>query len=119
MNISKAIQHLYPDVDVMKDFEVWDNADGNGPYIAVWNMEAPQPTGDELQAAWEAYQEAEANKEPELTEVEQLQLALTDSYEQTLAAQQDATNAQLALADLYELALSLQAEVTVLKGGAS
>ncbi|MDT3427687.1 hypothetical protein J2Z22_003250 [Paenibacillus forsythiae] len=119
MNISRAIQYLYPDVDVMRDFEVWDNADDKGPYIAVWNLEAPEPTEEELQAAWEAYQAAEAAKEPELTEVDRLELALADNYEQMLAAQQDAANAQLALADLYELTLSLQAEVEALKGGAS
>lgn len=44
-----------------------------GPFIAVWNLDAPQPTEAELQAAWEAYQEAEANKPVELTEIEQLQ----------------------------------------------
>lgn len=44
-----------------------------GPYIAVWKLDAPQPTEAELQAAWEAYQEAEANKPPVLTELEQLQ----------------------------------------------
>lgn len=44
-----------------------------GPYIAVWNLDKPQPTEAELRAAWEAYQAAEANKPPELTEVEQLQ----------------------------------------------
>lgn len=98
-----------------QDYDIVDK----GPYISVWNLEAQQPTEAELQAAWEAYQQAEANKPPKLTDVEQLQLALTDSYEQTLAAQQDATNTQLALADLYELTLSLQAEVTALKGGAN
>ncbi|MNI95550.1 XkdW protein [compost metagenome] len=36
-------------------------------------MDKPQPTEAELQAAWEAYQEAEANKPPKLTELEQLQ----------------------------------------------
>jgi hypothetical protein len=95
-----------------------------GPYIAVWNLGAPQPTEAEPQAAWEAYQEAEENKPPELTEVELLQLALTDTYEQLLeakqeavSAQQDATSAQVALTDLYELRLMLQADVTSLKGG--
>ncbi|NUU61281.1 XkdW family protein [Paenibacillus agri] len=43
-----------------------------GPYIAAWNLDAPQPTEQELQAAWETYQEAEANKPPQLTENEQL-----------------------------------------------
>ncbi|MEC0170457.1 XkdW family protein [Paenibacillus graminis] len=88
-----------------------------GPYIAVWNLDKPKPTETELQAAWKAYQEAEANKPPELTEVETLQLALADTYEQLLAAQGDATSAQVALADLYELTLRLQADVVSLKGG--
>ncbi|WP_340025962.1 XkdW family protein [Paenibacillus sp. FSL K6-1096] len=44
-----------------------------GPYIAVWKLDATQPTEAELQAAWEAYQKAEANKPPVLTELEQLQ----------------------------------------------
>ncbi|MNO46971.1 XkdW protein [compost metagenome] len=26
----------------------------SGPYIAVWNLDTPQPTEAELQAAWEA-----------------------------------------------------------------
>ncbi|MEK3718878.1 XkdW family protein [Paenibacillus sp. FSL R7-0333] len=88
-----------------------------GPHIAVWKLDAPQPTEAELQAAWEAYQEAEANKPPELTEVETLQLALADTYEQLLTAQGDATSAQVALADLYELTLALQSDVAALKGG--
>ncbi|MEK5490711.1 XkdW family protein [Paenibacillus sp. FSL R7-0297] len=46
---------------------------GSGPFIAVWNLDAPQPTEAELQAAWEAYQEYVATKPPELTEMEQLQ----------------------------------------------
>ncbi|WP_246553573.1 XkdW family protein [Paenibacillus tritici] len=44
-----------------------------GPHIAVWKLDAPQPTEAELEAAWVVYQEDEANKPPELTDVEQLQ----------------------------------------------
>jgi hypothetical protein len=44
-----------------------------GQYIAYWGLDDPQPTESELQAAWKVYQEAEANKPPELTDVEQLQ----------------------------------------------
>lgn len=43
-----------------------------GQFIAAWNLDEPQPTEEELQAAWVAYQEAEANKPPELTDTEQL-----------------------------------------------
>jgi hypothetical protein len=44
-----------------------------GQFIAVWNLDAPQPTEAELQAAWAAYLEAEVNKPPKLTEMEILQ----------------------------------------------
>jgi hypothetical protein len=104
------------------DYDIVDR----GQFIAVWNLDEPQPTEVELVAAWAAYLEAEANKPPELTEVEVLQLALTDTYEQLLAAkeeavsaQEDATSAQMALADLYELTLTLQADVVAMKGGAN
>ncbi|MNV83112.1 XkdW protein [compost metagenome] len=51
-----------------KDYEIIER----GPYIAAWNLDVPQPTEVELEAAWEAYLEAESNKPPELSEVEQL-----------------------------------------------
>jgi hypothetical protein len=44
-----------------------------GQFIAAWNLDEPQPTEEELQAAWAAYLEAEANKPPKLTEMEILQ----------------------------------------------
>ncbi|AIQ71166.1 XkdW family protein [Paenibacillus graminis] len=60
------------DYNLLTEGEDYDIVE-RGPYIAVWNLDKPKPTEAELQAAWEAYQEAEANKPPELTEVEQLQ----------------------------------------------
>ncbi|WP_339251538.1 XkdW family protein [Paenibacillus sp. FSL P2-0136] len=60
------------DYNLLTEGEDYDLVE-RGPYIAVWNLDAPQPTEAELQAAWEAYQEAEANKPPVLTELEQLQ----------------------------------------------
>ncbi len=72
MNIAQAIMHIYPTASPLYDFSVQDNSDGNGPYIAQWNLPEPQPTESELLAAWDAYQEAEANKPPVLTETEQL-----------------------------------------------
>ncbi|ULO09680.1 hypothetical protein H1230_13420 [Paenibacillus sp. 19GGS1-52] len=73
MNIAQVIMHLYPTANQMIDFMVQDNSDGNGPFIAFWNLPEPQPTETELQAAWEAYLEEQANKPPVLTEIEQLQ----------------------------------------------
>lgn len=114
MNIALSIIYLYPKANPMTDFIVQDDSDGKGPYIALWNLDKPQPTETELLSAWEAYQEAEANKTPVLSEIEQvreelaqMQIALTDNYAQLLAAQDDATSAQLALAEMYELVLTL------------
>ncbi|WNS42857.1 XkdW family protein [Paenibacillus sp. MMS20-IR301] len=60
------------DYNLLTEGEDYDLVE-RGPYIAVWNLPEPQPSEAELQEAWEAYQEAEANKPPELTEIEQLQ----------------------------------------------
>jgi hypothetical protein len=60
------------DYNLLTEGEDYDLIE-RGPHIAVWNLAAPQPTEAELQTAWEAYQEAEANKPPELTDVEKLQ----------------------------------------------
>ncbi|MEK3880179.1 XkdW family protein [Paenibacillus sp. FSL M7-0420] len=60
------------DYNLLTEGEDYDLVE-RGPYIAVWKLKVPQPTEAELQAAWEAYQEAEANKPPVLTELEQLQ----------------------------------------------
>ncbi|WP_339220487.1 XkdW family protein [Paenibacillus sp. FSL H8-0332] len=60
------------DYNLLVEGEDYDLVE-RGPHIAVWKLDVPQPTEAELQAAWEAYQEAEANKPPVLTEMEQLQ----------------------------------------------
>ncbi|MGO4269819.1 XkdW family protein [Paenibacillus sp. TAF58] len=56
MNIPQAIIHLFPQANPMLDFIVQDDSDGEGPYIAQWNMQEPLPTEEELQAAWAALQ---------------------------------------------------------------
>jgi hypothetical protein len=101
------------DYNLLTEGEDYDLVE-RGPYIAYWGLDDPQPTEAELQAAWEAYQEAEANTPPQLTEIEQVreelaqtQMALTDTFEQLLSAQDEATSAQLARVDLYELVLPL------------
>jgi hypothetical protein len=53
MNIAFAIMHLFPDAEPMKDFVVMD--EGNGQFISEWNIDAPIPTEEELQKAWEEY----------------------------------------------------------------
>ncbi|OBZ08936.1 hypothetical protein A8L34_22570 [Bacillus sp. FJAT-27264] len=59
------------DYNLLVEGEDYDIVE-RGPYIEAWHLDAPQPTKDELQAAWEAYQEAEAHKPPQLTESERI-----------------------------------------------
>jgi hypothetical protein len=87
------------DYNLLTEGEDYDLVE-RGQYIAVWNLDVPQPTEAELQAAWEAYQEAEANKPPELTEIEQLRAdnaALLLELVQTQARQDQAEQDQAAL----------------------
>lgn len=50
MNIALAILHMYPQAEQPKDFIVRD--DGEGQFIAEWNLDTLQPTEAELRAAW-------------------------------------------------------------------
>jgi hypothetical protein len=87
------------DYNLLTEGEDYDLVE-RGPHIAMWNLDAPQPTEAELQAAWTAYQEAEANKPPELTETEQLRAdnaALLLELVQTQARQDQAEQDQAAL----------------------
>ncbi|MNO34234.1 XkdW protein [compost metagenome] len=87
------------DYNLLTEGEDYDLVE-RGPYIAAWNLPVPQPTGEELEAAWAAYLEAEANKPPELTETEQLRAdnaALLLELVQTQARQDQAEQDQAAL----------------------
>ncbi|MBY9077290.1 hypothetical protein KIH86_03715 [Paenibacillus sp. HN-1] len=90
------------DFNLLVEGEDYDLVD-KGPYIAVWNIDAPQPTDAELQAAWEAYQESEASKPPDPpSEIEQLRmdnagLLLELAQVQARQDQADAGNAALLL----------------------
>lgn len=97
-----------------EDYDLVDK----GPYIAVWNIDTPKPTEAELQAAWEAYQQEEANKPAESPdELERLRQDLADTKaalektnSQLASASQETLNMQLALTEVYE-------QLLVLKGG--
>ncbi|AIQ61867.1 hypothetical protein PSTEL_00715 [Paenibacillus stellifer] len=90
------------DYNLLTEGEDYDLVD-KGPYIAMWNLEAPQPTEAELEEAWQAYQEAEANKPPDPpSEIEQLRmdnagLLLELAQVQARQDQADADNAALLL----------------------
>lgn len=68
MNIALSIMHLYPNAEPRIDFEVRDDSDGEGQYIAVWNLTEPQPTETELLAAWDELQALPAAPTPETSD---------------------------------------------------
>lgn len=104
MNIAQAIMHLFPQANLLQDFLVQDDSDGKGPYIAQWNLDAAQPTEEELQAAWEAYQAAEASKPPVLTAEQQISALQAENAK----LKNDNVATMEAVAEVYEMLLKLQ-----------
>lgn len=108
--------HFYYSInyDLLVEGEDYDIID-SGPYISFWNIDAPIPSQDTLESAWQAYLENEDIEPPYVpTEIELLQdeltstqLALTDTYEQLLISQDETTAVQEALVEVYELLLTL------------
>lgn len=90
------------DYNLLNEGEDYDIVE-RGPYIAVWKLDKQQPTEVQLQAAWEAYQEAEASKPPKLTESEILQ-----SENAGLALELAVTQARLEQAESEQAALILK-----------
>lgn len=58
MNKSLAIMWLFPEAKPADDFAI--GQDETGQFITHWGIEAPIPTDEELETAWEAYQSHEA-----------------------------------------------------------
>jgi hypothetical protein len=90
MNKVQAILHLYPNAIPGVDFIVQDDSDGRGAYIAMWNLKdaqgnnIPQPSEEELQAAWEAY-ELPAVKAAKKAEISAAVAAkITSGYQSTV-----------------------------------
>lgn len=50
MPLYDIIKYIYPDIQDWQ-FSVQDNSDGNGPFIASWYYDQPQPTQAEIDAA--------------------------------------------------------------------
>lgn len=51
--LCRAIHYLQPNVHAGVDYLIKDDTPGNTPYIAEWHANAPQPTGEQIQAALE------------------------------------------------------------------
>jgi hypothetical protein len=55
------------DYNLLTEGEDYDIVE-RGPYIAVWNLDVPQPTQEELEAAWEELQQLPEPEPPESIE---------------------------------------------------
>lgn len=77
MELWKALAHLFPNAHPMRDYELRD--DGDGPYIARWGLDDPQPTPAQLAAAIAAYDAAEAQRKTEAQALRQQVLTLAQS----------------------------------------
>lgn len=80
MNISLSIMKLFPSASPLMDFKVQD--DGEGPYIKEWNLIDPQPTEQELQAAWDIIKDLPLQKLPEQKKIDQLEAQLAQQNSQ-------------------------------------
>ncbi|MDQ0927140.1 hypothetical protein QFZ25_001200 [Bacillus atrophaeus] len=81
MIIYDAIKWKYKDADPTKDFIIQN--DGDGSYIAEWNIRAPIPTKEDLQAWWEELQQNPPYEPPD-----QLELLAQQLSQEKLACKQ-------------------------------
>ncbi|OIR62892.1 phage portal protein [Bacillus sp. FMQ74] len=79
--IAETIMYKYPSADPTKDFIVQN--DGNGSYIAEWNLRAPIPTQKELESWWE-----ELQKNPPYEPPDQVELLAQELSQEKLARKQ-------------------------------
>ncbi|WP_282627632.1 XkdW family protein [Bacillus subtilis] len=109
MILYDAIMYKYPNAVPRKDFELRN--DGNGSYIEKWNLRAPLPTQEELQAWWE-----ESKSNPPYEPPDQVELLAQELSQEKLARKQlEELNQTLgnALSEIKLQLLSLQGEDNV------
>ncbi|MCW0121620.1 XkdW family protein [Bacillus subtilis] len=109
MILYDAIMYKYPNAVPRKDFELRN--DGNGSYIEKWNLRAPLPTQEELQAWWEESKSNPAYEPPDQVEL----LAQELSQEKLARKKLEELNQTLgnALSEIKLQLLSLQGENNV------
>ncbi|MCY8857037.1 XkdW family protein [Bacillus atrophaeus] len=73
MMLYDAIMYKYPDAEVMRDFKLRN--EGGDSYIAEWNIRAPIPTKEDLQAWWEELQQNPPYEPPDQLELLAQQLS--------------------------------------------
>lgn len=77
INIGLALEYLFPDAQPNHDYVVI--ADGENMWIDQWNLKAPKPTDQELEAAYQEYLKnppVKHSPSETLTEVQQINSGL-------------------------------------------
>jgi len=104
MNLVDILRIKFPNASLIWDIIIQD--DGKGPYIKAWNIDAPKPTQEDLEA-W-------AIEVQPLYVAEQNKLANAPIYEQL--AEIDLKSIRALRADDKERLASLEAEAAILRG---
>jgi hypothetical protein len=84
MELWKSLAHLYPESVSLRDYAIAD--DGDGPYIAAWHLETPQPTEEQLAVAITAY---DAAREAAQTEASALRTRVVNLAQSAVGVQID------------------------------
>ncbi|MEW4058072.1 XkdW family protein [Bacillus siamensis] len=106
MVLFDVILYKYPDAVPLKDFVLRN--DGNDSYIEKWNLNAPIPTKEQLEAWWE-----ELQKNPPYEPPDQIEMLAQELSKEKLARKQlEELNGKLgnALSDVKLTLLSLKGE---------
>ncbi|MCY7500095.1 XkdW family protein [Bacillus pumilus] len=93
MNKALAIMYLFPNAILGKDFSVRD--DGDGQFIDSWLMKDPEPSDEELYAAWQEYLKLDNGKPMSQVEKQLLLIGEQLAHEKIARQQSDRMNAML------------------------
>lgn len=110
MNKALAIKYLYPNAELGKDYSVRD--DGEGQFIDTWLLEEPEPSAEELDAAWQEYLKLD-NEQP-MTQVEKQMSLIGEQLAKEKIARQQSERVN---ATLGKQLAEIQLEILKLKGG--
>lgn len=110
MNKALAIKYLYPNAELGKDYSVRD--DGEGQFIDTWLLEEPEPSAEELDAAWQEYLKLD-NEQP-MTQVEKQLLLIGEQLAKEKIARQQAERVN---AMLGQQLAEMRIDILKLKGG--
>ncbi|MEK4568781.1 XkdW family protein [Bacillus sp. FSL K6-3458] len=110
MNKALAIKYLYPNAELGKDYSVRD--DGEGQFIDTWLLEEPEPSAEELDAAWQKYLKLD-NEQP-MTQVEKQLLLIGEQLAKEKIARQQAERVN---AMLGQQLAEMRIDILKLKGG--